>query len=158
MCTSFSPVAAHLHLFTCSVRLRALLQASRDARAVLSKSQLQARLECAAVMDSPVVGAGSRDGHATLTRPTRASCQEQHQAHPPDLSSSRRQQESAGRQTFQHIQKGKTTAGAWRPVTAAPTAPERELWAEDVQHPARFCAACRGALSLAKLLTCSAAT
>ena len=34
----------------------------------------------------------------------------------------------------------------WRPVTAAPTAPVKELWAAPLQQPPRFCAACRGAL------------
>lgn len=68
-------------------------------------------------------------------RGTRGSC----------LTSDRAQKGSNFGQRL-HAAVGALLQPAWRPVAAAPTAPERELWCDSVQKPDRYCAGCRGAM------------
>lgn len=110
------------------------VQPERRSTAVATKGRLQTVLASAWAPACPVAGAGARDA-------ADAVAWAQPGAHaPPQVRAARPQ--SAGWPVRSALD---ARGDRWRPGTAAPCAPRRELWAQELQQPPRVCAACPGA-------------
>lgn len=115
--------------------------ASKPCSSSANKRTLQRKVQSAAPAHSPIVGAGQSDalkrGNDLLVS---GSSSLAHRARPASAAQACGQQADHGRAAPSRAVPGVD----WRPTTAAPTAPQRELWSDDLQHPPRFCAGCHG--------------